>query len=68
MSKAILEFSLPDEKPEFEQAVKGAHYDYALHELDQHLRARLKYEDLSEEVREALEKVREKLWELKNNE
>jgi len=33
-----------------------------LHDIDQHLRGRLKYEELSEEVHTALQKVRDLLW------
>lgn len=59
--KAILEFDLPSESWEFEQAQKGANYRFTLDDLDNWLRAKEKYEDL-EMVK--IDEVRAKIREL----
>lgn len=56
--KAYLIFNLPEEREQFHYAQKGIDYAMALDEVDNHLRNRLKYEELSDEVHEALEQVR----------
>lgn len=43
MSKGILEFQLPEEQYEFKLAVDAGSYVNILHEIDQHLRAKIKY-------------------------
>jgi len=63
--KAYLIFNLPEEREEFHYAQKGIDYSIALDEVDNHLRNRLKYEQLSDEVYEALEQVRNVLQENK---
>lgn len=62
--KAILEFNLPEESNEFELAQKGIDYSIILSELDNWLRNKLKYEELSEEEYTIYEGVRNKLLEL----
>jgi hypothetical protein len=57
--KAILEFNLPEEREEFNHATNAVAYIAALQELDNHLRGRLKYEELPEEVHDALQSVRD---------
>lgn len=64
MAKAILEFNLPEEKEEHLNALYGTSYKIALEEMDNHFRCRLKYEDISEEVREALQNARDILTSL----
>lgn len=59
----ILKFKLPEDRGEFEAAQKGGAYKGALQELDNYLRGRLKYEELTEEVSTALQAVRDKLHE-----
>jgi hypothetical protein len=60
--KAILEFTLPEEQEEHQNAVKGFCYKLALEDMDNYFRSRLKYEDgLSEEVRNALQEARNRL-------
>jgi hypothetical protein len=58
--KATLTFNLPEEQSEFNDAVKGTDYLYALNKIREYLRSELKYnENLTETERKTLEKVRE---------
>lgn len=58
--KAILEFTLPEDQPEFNTAIKGSDWKHVCWEMDQLLRKHIKYnEDLSEDARGILEYVRE---------
>ena len=43
--KATLEFSLPEEREEFEMTNKAVDYYSQLHEIDNYLRSLLKYGD-----------------------
>ena len=43
MSKAILEFNLPEDSHEFDMATQGASMHSVLWEMDQWLRAQYKY-------------------------
>jgi len=63
--KAILEFDLPEEQPEFDNAVNGGKWSIVAWELDQHLRSQLKHNDkLTEKQYDTLQEVRDKLWRL----
>jgi len=59
--KAILEFNLPEDQPEFNNAIKGGDWKHVCWEMDQLLRRNIKYapDDVNEEVLDALEKIRE---------
>ena len=58
--KAILEFNLPEDQPEFNNAIKGGDWKHVCWQMDQLLRKHLKYDDdLSEDARGMLEYVRE---------
>lgn len=59
-----LEFDLPDEEYEFRSAINGHKYRSVLIDLDNHLRSKLKYSDLTEVQDDIYEEVREKLREL----
>jgi hypothetical protein len=61
MPKAVLEFNLPEEKEEFELAQRGISYKIVLDDLDNWLRAKVKYEDMNII---SVNSVREKLREL----
>ena len=61
MGKAILSFTLPDEESEFRSAVNGSKYQCVLWSLDQHLRNRIKHEDLQPAVYDALQHARAEL-------
>ena len=61
--KAILEFQLPEDQPEFNTAIKGGDWKHVCWEMDQYLRKRIKYdESLSEEQLRVYEGVREELY------
>jgi hypothetical protein len=60
--KAILEFELPEDNQDFRLATKASAMYSTLWELDQFLRAEIKYAG-----REQLDEVRDKLRELMNN-
>ena len=65
--KAILEFNLPEDQPDFDLAVNGAKAQVALWEMDQWLRAQYKYmsdAEYSEDKYETFEKCRERLSEI----
>lgn len=63
--KAILEFNLPDEQSDFDNAVDGYKWSLAAWELDQHLRSKLKYNDeLTEEQYDICQEIRDKLWDI----
>jgi hypothetical protein len=58
---ATLTFTLPDEQEEFYLAAKGADWRLVVEDMDAHLRSRLKYEDLPEDVDKALDAARQHL-------
>jgi len=63
--KAILEFNLPEDAHEYDLMNKAVDMSVVLHEFDQYLRGRLKYEDnISVEAYDAIEEARHKLWEM----
>jgi hypothetical protein len=68
MAKAILEFNLPEEQVEFEQAVNASKYSSVLWDLDQLLRNKTKYasDDVTKEQLEAMYMVRDELWKILN--
>ena len=60
--KAILEFNLPEDQPEFNTALQGSDWKHVCWEMDQYLRKHLKYDDdLKEDEVKMLQKVRDKL-------
>jgi hypothetical protein len=63
--KAILEFDLPSEREEYEDATDGWKYSIVLWEMDQWLRSKIKYDDtLTDEQYDIYEGVRKRLWEI----
>lgn len=63
--KAILEFNLPEDAYEYNLMNKAVDMSVVLHEFDQYLRGRLKYEDnMSVEVYDALQDARDKLYDM----
>lgn len=68
MSTATLTFTLPDEEPEFRAATNGQLWQSLAWEIDQHLRAEIKYaaDETPEAVIDALQKVRDFLHEERN--
>jgi hypothetical protein len=66
---AVLTFNLPEEKEDFELAQKGGHYLSIIEDLDDFLRAIIKYnQTFNDEQIAVYEAVRTKLWELRNDE
>lgn len=59
--KAVLEFNLPEENLEFEMCSNGSKAYCVLSEYDNWLRAKIKYEELSDLEYEIYEKCREEL-------
>jgi hypothetical protein len=67
MAKVTLEFDLIEEREDMEAALNGWKLKMMVWDLDQHLRSELKYNNkLTGETYEAVEKIRERLHELKN--
>jgi len=64
MAKGILEFELPVEQVEFDMAQDGLRAINVLYSMDQHLRGLIKYTELPDEVNEMVMEIREKLFEL----
>ena len=65
--KAILEFNLPEDKVDFNLALKGSDWWHVCWEMDQWLRAQYKYmpdEKYSKEKYDTYVEAREKLLEL----
>ena len=61
--KAILEFNLPEDQPEFNNAIKGKDWKHVCWQMDQYLRKRVKYDDgLTEEQLEVYEDMRGEFW------
>ena len=59
--KAILEFNLPEDKQEFDFATQGSDWWNVCWTLDQELRSKMKYGNLSQNDYEIYEKIREEL-------
>jgi hypothetical protein len=59
--KATLTFNLPEEQHEYSNAVEGSKMRSVLWELDQWLRAKLKYEELSDGQYDAFKQTRDEL-------
>jgi hypothetical protein len=67
MAKVTIEFDPFEDREEMESALNGAKWKMLVWDLDQHLRSELKYNDeITGEVYDALQKVRDHLHELKN--
>jgi hypothetical protein len=66
--KAILEFTLPEDQPEFNNAIKGGDWKHVCWEMAQYLRAQIKYapDEMSQEKYDALEEVREEFNRIMN--
>ena len=61
--KATLEFNLPEEQYEFNNAIKGGDWKDVCWDIDQYLRKHIKYdESLSEEQLRVYEGIREELY------
>lgn len=65
--KAKLTFNIPDEQEEFKAALDGASLSCALHDIDQYLRSQLKHYDLSDEVANKVQEIRDELHSILSN-
>lgn len=59
--KATLEFTLPDESAEYNDAMRGVRYRIAIQDCLNELRSKLKYGDVGEGVEAGLEMARQEL-------
>jgi hypothetical protein len=66
MPKATLEFSLPEERSEYLDAISGTNYSIFVSEFGNHLRSKLKYETLTEDEYRIYDEVRTKFYEILN--
>ena len=64
MAKVTIEFDSIEDKDEMEMCLNGMKWYLLAWELDQYLRGRLKYSELSEEVYKEMDDTREKLHEI----
>ena len=64
MSEAILRFILPEEKDDFVMASRAADYYLALYDIEQAIRSIWKYEDLTDDENDLIEKVRAKFYDI----
>ena len=64
--EAILKYNLPDDQAEFQMAMDAGKMHSVLWDMDQWLRAQIKYapDEMSQEKYEAFEECREKLHDL----
>ncbi len=62
MPKAILEFNLPEEQDEFRMAIDGIKWHLAVWDLNEIIRKKLKYEELTDVEFEAWDKCQQKLF------
>jgi hypothetical protein len=62
--KAKLTFNLPEDQAEFDFATQGGNMYSALWDISQELRTLWKYEELSEEEWKIVERIREKFFDI----
>jgi hypothetical protein len=62
MSKAILEFNLPEEQSEYYCTIHGADWKAIVYDLSMFLRDKLKYGHKYKNADETLEAMKEFLW------
>ena len=62
--KAKLIFNLPEDQAEFDFAVQGSNMYSALWDISQELRTLWKYEELTDEEFKIVEKIRNKFYEI----
>lgn len=65
--KAVLKYNLPDDNEDFKDAINGTKYRIVIDDIDNYLREKLKYGHNFTSADEALEKVREELYQLRSD-
>lgn len=66
MPKATLTFTLPEEREEYDLALNGSRAQTTIDDIDNYLRGKIKYGNLTEEQEAIYEEIRNKLHELKS--
>ena len=64
MAKIKMTFNLPEDQAEFDFAIQGSKMYSALWDISQELRTLWKYEELSEEEWKMVERIRNKFFEI----
>ena len=59
--RAVLEYNLPEEEEAFDLALAGHKYHNVVWDMDEYLRQKLKYEELSDQVAKVYEDTRREL-------
>jgi hypothetical protein len=67
MSKAILEFNLPDDQKDFDLAVKAPDMRSALEDVREYLRANVKYQTQDQKRWEAYDEVYQQFYIILND-
>jgi hypothetical protein len=62
--KAILEFNLPDDQEYWDMAVKSREMAYALNDIRNYLRSRVKYEEMPAEKWETCDEIYQEFFRL----
>lgn len=65
--KAQLTFNLPEEQEEFTNALDGTSLALAIHEIDQYMRSELKHAELTDEVHDKVQEIRDELHSILSN-
>jgi len=64
MAKIKMIFNLPEDQAEFDLAIQGGKMYSALWDISQEIRTLWKYEELSEEEWNMVERIRDKFYEI----
>lgn len=62
--KATLKFNLPEDQADFDFAIQGSNMYSALWDISQELRTLYKYEELDEKEWKMVERIRDKFYEI----
>ena len=65
--KAILEFNLPEEQHEHQDALRGSEWKWAISDLVEYLRSQIKHGENSAEEYRTFERVRDRMTEILND-
>lgn len=65
--KAQLTFNLPEEQEEFNDAINGNAFKAVIWELDQWMRSQIKHGELTDDVHEKVQEIRDYLWTCMND-
>jgi hypothetical protein len=68
MPKVTIEYNLPEEQCEFDEANNAGKYYSVLWDIDQYMRNKIKYgsDDIPDVYREAIQMVRDEFWKIMN--